>query len=178
MIVNHDIVSPKIATKMNDCWYACIQMIKSATMGVKTKPAGATTLSHRNITPFGRGLSFATTVGVQVMAENKLEDVSEKVKLDRILTLAEVLETRGPVIACGKFGFFNTAGHCIVISGCNTDTGLVAVYDPAWAHGRADKSWNYITRYCWKMMGDEDSPASGTFIANETNLCMRPFPER
>jgi hypothetical protein len=45
MTVTHDIVSPKIQTKMNDCWYACIQMLKSSIMGAKTKPAGPTTLA-------------------------------------------------------------------------------------------------------------------------------------
>ena len=170
MTVTHDIVSPKTQTKMNDCWYACIQMLKSSIMGAKTKPAGPTTLSHRNVKGIGRKLSFATATGGHVMAENQLVDVSNKVKLDRILTLAKVLEAYGPVMAGGKFGFFNTAGHFIVISGCNTDTGLVTVYDPAWAHGRSDKSWNYIVRHCWKMMGDDDAPAAGTFVANETNF--------
>lgn len=167
MTVQHDILFGKTQTKMMDCWYACIQMLKSAMMGAKTKPAGQTTLSHRNVKFIGRKLSFANGVGAQVMAENQLEDVSNKVKLDNLLTLARVLQTYGPVMVGGKFGFFNTQGHFIVISGCNTDTGIVTVYDPAWGHGRETKSWAYIVRNCWKMMGDDDAPAAGTFIANE-----------
>src|SRR5262249_11999677 len=136
MDIQHDILFPKTQTKMMDCWYACIQMIKSAVMGAKTKPAGPHTLAHRNVKGIGRKLSFAGTVGVHVLNENQLVDISNKVKLDRIQTLASVLESHGPIIVGGKFGFFNTQGHFIVISGCNTDNGLATVYDPGWGGGR------------------------------------------
>ena len=170
MIVEHEILYGKTQTKMMDCWYACIQIIKSATLGAKTKCVGPAATDHRNVKAIGRKLSFAGGVGFQVMTENQLEDISGRIKLDKIMTLATALQTYGPIIISGQFGFFNTQGHCIVISGVDTDTGVVKVYDPAWTKGRQIKSWNYIIRNCWKMMGDDDAPASGTFVANETHV--------
>jgi hypothetical protein len=76
----------------------------------------------------------------------------------------------GPVTVTGKFAFFNKMGHAIVISGCDSDTGLVTVYDPGWLQGRQEKSWAYIVTHLWKMLGDENTPASGTILANKSEV--------
>jgi Papain-like cysteine protease AvrRpt2 len=74
------------------------------------------------------------------------------------------------VTVTGKFAFFNKMGHAIVISGCDSDTGLVTVYDPGWLQGRQEKSWAYIVTHLWKMLGDENTPASGTILANKSEV--------
>ena len=167
MIVEHEILYGKTQTKMMDCWWASIQIIKSATLGAKTKCSGPAATAHRNIACIGRKLSFAGEVGAQVLAENQLVDISGRIRMDTVTTLATALQTYGPVIVGGKFAFFNTQGHCIVISGVNTDTGVVNIYDPAWGKGRQSKSWDYIARNCSRMMGDENVPDIGTFVANQ-----------
>jgi hypothetical protein len=168
MVVNHEILFAKTQSKMTDCWYACIQMLKSAVIGAKTKPGGATVVAQRR--KLNAGLSFAGAAGASVIEENELVDISSKVKLDDMLTLGTALETFGPVIVTGKFAFFNRVGHAIVISGCDSDTGLVTVYDPGWLQGRQEKSWAYIVTHLWKMQGDENTPASGTIIANKSEV--------
>ena len=168
MVVNHEILFPKTQSKMTDCWYACIQMLKSAVIGAKTTPGGATVAAQRR--KLNAGLSFETTAGASVLEENDLVDISSKVKLDDMLTLGKALETYGPLIVTGKFAFFNKVGHAIVVSGCDSDTGVVTVYDPGWLLGRQEKSWSYIVTHLWKMRGDENTPASGTIVANKAEV--------
>jgi hypothetical protein len=141
MVVSHEILFPTTQSKMTDCWYACIQMLKSAVIGAKTKPGGATVVAQRR--KINAGLSFAGAAGASVIEENELVDISSKVKLDDMLTLGTALEAYGPVIVTGKFAFFNKVGHPIVISGCDSDTVVVPVYDPGWLRGRQEKSWAY-----------------------------------
>lgn len=80
MVVNHKILFSKTQSKMTDCWYACIQMVKSAVVGAKTKPGGATVVAQRR--KLNAGLSFAGPAGASVIEENELVDISSKVKLD------------------------------------------------------------------------------------------------
>lgn len=167
-MVNHKILFPKTQSKMTDCWYACIQMLKSAVIGAKTTPGGATAAAQRR--KLNAGLGFETTIGASVLEENDLVDISSEVKLDDMLTLGKALETYGPLIVTGKFAFFNKLGHAIVVSGCDSDTGVVTIYDPGWLLGRQEKSWSYIATHLWKMRGDENTPASGTIVANNAEV--------
>jgi ABC-type bacteriocin/lantibiotic exporter with double-glycine peptidase domain len=169
MIVDHTILAAKRQTKMMDCWYACIQMIKSSVMGAKTKPGGAVMLVTRKKND---GIKFGEATGTAVLAENGLIDISNKIKLDKMMTLAKALETYGPVIVCGMFAFFNKYGHCIVISGCDTDTGVVTVYDPGWFKGKQSKSWDYIKTHLHKIQGDANTPAAGAVVANKPDFAL------
>jgi Papain-like cysteine protease AvrRpt2 len=168
MVVNHEILFPKTQSKMTDCWYACIQILKSSIMGAKTMPGGATVVAQRR--KMNAGLSFSEEAGASVIEENDLVDITSQVELDDMLTLGKALETYGPVIVTGKFAFFNKMGHAIVISGCDTDTGLVTVYDPGWLQGRQEKSWSYIVTHLWKRRGDQTTLARGTIIANKAEV--------
>jgi hypothetical protein len=169
MIVEHTILTAKRQTKMMDCWYACIQMIRSATMGAKTKPQGATLMVVRAA---NNGIHWGDATGAAILAENNLVDVSKKVKLNDMMTLAKVLEAYGPVIASGKFAFFNKCGHCIVISGCDTDTGIVTVYDPGWLKGKQTKSWTYITTHMHKTPGEDNEASQGGIVANKPDFAL------
>ena len=166
MSLEYEIVFPKTQTRMNDCWYACIQMLRCTIMGEKTKPQGDKTLEHRDRKVIGRKLGFGTEIGEQIINENQLFDVSGLVRFSEIKDLEDVLSRFGPVIACGKFAFFNKFGHCIVISGCNTDSGMVSIYDPGWLEGRQTKSWSYIGAHCQRKTAYPDMPRKGTFIAS------------
>ena len=172
MIIEYEIVSPKTQTKMNDCWYACIQMLRSTIMGVKSKPQGDVTLGHRDKRVVGRKLSFGDDNGKHALLENQLVDVSGLVNFNDLEGFGDVLLNHGPLIACGKFAFFNKFGHCIVISGCNTQNGMVTVYDPGWGEGRQTKPWDYIGLHCERRTDYPQMPRKGSFVAN------RDWPDR
>ena len=166
MIVEHRITFTRTQAKMMDCWYACIRMIKGTVAGAPGMAAGAATQAHRSAPVVGKKLSFASAPGADIMRENNLTDVSGQIRLSDINTLARALQQYGPLIVGGKFAFFNTQGHFVVISGCNTDDGTVSIYDPGWGKGKDTKQWSYITQHCFKLMGDDDSPGAGTFVAD------------
>jgi hypothetical protein len=171
MVVNHEILFPKTQSKMTDCWYACIQMLKSSIVGAKSTPGGATVVAQRR--KMNAGLSFSDDAGASVIEENGLVDITSQIDVDDMLTLGKALETYGPVIVNGKFAFFNKMGHAIVISGCDTETGLVTVYDPGWRQGKQSKSWSYIVTHLWKNRGDQTMLASGTIIANKADVATQ-----
>ena len=164
MIVEHDLVFTKTQTKMMDCWYACIQMVCSASAGSKTKPKGPAVKNHRSTFFVGQKLDFSSAAGTEILNENGLVKISRKIKLNSIDTLAQCLQTYGPIIVGGKFGPLN-AGHFVVISGCNTGTGNVSICDPGWGKGKNTEPWSYISQKTWTIMGDENEPQDGAFIA-------------
>lgn len=166
MNIDYPIRFGKTQTKMMDCWYACIQMVKSARANAKTKPTGDTTMAHRSMPVIGQKLSFASDEGDAIMHENDLTPIERSIKFNNIVSVYNTLQQYGPFIVGGKFALFNTQGHFIVISGCNTVTGKVTIYDPGWGGGRSVKSWTYITKHVWKAIGDDDSPAACSFIGN------------
>src|SRR5262245_54496427 len=166
MIIEHELVFTKIQLKMFDCWYACTMMIRSAACGSRVTSLPGAAEEHRSRPILGRKLAFAGSVGTDIIRENDLLDVSGKLKLNDIESLYRCLQSYGPIIACGKFAIFNTQCHCIVISGCDTVTGNVSIYDPGWAQGKQTKPYTYIAEYCGKMLGDAGTPAACTFIAD------------
>ena len=168
MIVEHEIVFTKTQTKMMDCWYACIQMLRSGAAGTKTKPQGTSTLEHRSTFFIGSKLDFSSQTGMKIIAENGLIDLAGNIRLNNIDTLAQNLQTYGPIGVGGLFGLFNTQGHFIVISGCNTETGKVSIYDPAWGKGKDTKCWTYIKQHVWTIMGDTDAPSAGSFVSHDS----------
>jgi hypothetical protein len=141
MIVDFNLVFTKTQFKANDCWYACIQMIRSAVAGAKTAVAGQSAATHRSPI-LGQKLDFNSPVGAAIIRENNLRDVASQIKLDKMDTLGRCMQNCGPLIVGGKFAVLNTQGHFIVISGCNTDTGTVSVYDPGWGKGKDTKPWS------------------------------------
>jgi hypothetical protein len=169
MIIQHYIAFEKTQKKMFDCWYACIQMLRSAVAGAKTKPAGQTTMAHRSRWALGRKLDFGSAEGGAILRENHLVDISPKIRFDRINSLAKELQDRGPLIAGGKYSPLNMFGHFIVISGVDTNTGSVSICDPGWGKGKETKTWDYITRHAWKMVGDDNQPSAGGFVASDTS---------
>jgi len=163
MIVEHDIVFTKTQKKMRDCWYACIQMLCSSEAGSKTKPKGPNTKAHRDKFFLGRALDFQSREGGEIMSENGLTDITKKIDLNNIDTLVTNLQTYGPIMVGGKFGGNNTIGHFIVISGCDTATGCVSIYDPWWGKGKDIKPWAYIGQHTWWSLG-----TLGSFIAHDS----------
>jgi hypothetical protein len=85
-VVSHEILFPKTQSKMTDCWYACIQMLKSAVIGAKTKPGGATVVAQRR--KINAGLSFAGAAGASVIEENELVDTLPRLSSTICLPLA------------------------------------------------------------------------------------------
>lgn len=149
---------------MMDCWYACIQMVCSSTAGVKTKPKGPATKQHRSTFFVGKKLDFSSAKGKEVLKENGLVKISHKIKLNDINSLAKCLQTYGPIIVGGKYGPLS-AGHFIVISGCDTGTGNVSICDPGWGKGKCTKPWSYIAQKTWTILGDDTAPDDGAFVA-------------
>ena len=163
MIVEHKIKFTKTQVKMMDCWYACIQMIGSCEAGSKTTPKGEAAKNHRAPFFVGKKLDFASNLGIEIIKENGLKDISACIDTSDIATLATNLQTYGPIIAGGMFGGYNTQGHFIVISGCNPSTGMVTIYDPGWGKGKDTKPWSYIALHSWGTLG-----SMGAFIAYDS----------
>lgn len=166
MTVDFPLNTTKIQLKMYDCWYACIIMIRSAVVGSRVDGAGATAAQYRSAIT-GQRLSFTSSTGQEIIRENGLIDVANRIRLDRIQTLAKTMETYGPLIVSGMFALFNRYGHCMVIHGVNTDTGEIKIYDPGWCKGETTKPWSYITTYVHKVTGSDDTPVAGSFVAQD-----------
>src|SRR5688572_1476956 len=105
MTIQYQMDYGKTQTKMNDCWYACIQMMKSWKAGAKTKPSGSNTLNHRS-SMTGQAIRFYDDVGIEVLKENKLIFLYDEFKFDDMTTLYFCSQKYGPLIASGKFGIF------------------------------------------------------------------------
>lgn len=166
MVVEHTLKFTKTQAKMMDCWYACTQMIRSAAGGAVSVPTGHATQAHRAMPVVGQRLAFTSTPGRDIMMENNLIDVTSRVRLNDINTLAKALQTNGPLIACGKFALFNTQGHCIVIAGCDTTAATVSIYDPGWGQGRQTKPWSYIVEHLHKLALDANVPGDCALVAD------------
>jgi hypothetical protein len=144
--VKHEIVFGKTQKKCLDCWYACIQMVRSSIAGTKTKPDGAATQKHRARFFTGKKLDFTSKEGTAIMEENNLINISDKIDLDDIDTLYKALQTYGPVIIGGDFALLNTQGHFVVVSGCDTGkTAAICGRSPARTRPRWGR-WSRRTR--------------------------------
>lgn len=156
----------KKQTKMNDCWYASIQMLLSWRAGQKAKPQGKAVSKHRDLWAMGRTLSFGSDTGAQAMRDNGLVAVGDKLDSGDIDTVHQVLQKYGPFIVGGKYGPCG-AGHFVVICGVNTVTGQIYRDNPAWGYGKAWKPLSYLKK-AWTY-------GNGSVICDESAVALRPL---
>ena len=143
-------------------WRKSIQMIREAVVGNQTGSYGIAVSSHRPPSRF-QFIDFAEELPKETLRRNGLQDVSSRIKLNDLQTLARCLQHYGPLIVCGKFGFI--FGQPIVIRGCDTQTGDVMIYDAGFAQGNCIKSWSYIVNRVRKK--SHEDPAPTTFVADD-----------
>ena len=141
----------KRQTKANDCWYACIQMLRSWREGHKAKPQGQAVQNHRDVWAFGRTLSFGSNEGDDVKRDNGLVSIGSELSADDIQSVHKVLKKYGPVIIGGRYGPCG-AGHFVVLNGVNTGTGQISRDNPAWGYGQAWKPLSYLNKM-WTVPG-------------------------
>ena len=156
----------KKQTKANDCWYACIQMLRTWQAGAKSKPLGKTVAEHRDVWAFGRTLGFGSTKGMQIQADNGLKEIGLELLTDDIDSIHNALFKYGPFIVGGSYGPCG-AGHFVVICGVNTDTGMIYRDNPAWGYGKDWKPLSYLEK-AWKPKG-----AKGV-MDSESAVALRP----
>lgn len=153
----------KQQTRLNDCWYACIQMLKTWRAGAKTKPTGNAVNAHRNAGAFGGGFWGHTLGGADpqyqaILTENALREVSDSVYTNTATDLQTAIDNFGPLIIGGDFGqvarirgtnnwILKGMGHYIVAVG--TDPGQVHVHDP-WRSHRTILPWADFRAQVWK----------------------------
>mmetsp|Transcript_1123 Transcript_1123/g.2280 ORF Transcript_1123/g.2280 Transcript_1123/m.2280 type:complete len:222 (+) Transcript_1123:25-690(+) len=131
----------KKQTKFNDCWYACIQMLRSSMSCMTVKPVNATEARKSALSKIlpskldfvGKPLDFLSIEGREIMELNGLEVVPEDPDLSQLET---TLRLRGPLIVLGKhlgswaseqMSKLTGAGHFRVLSGI-TNSGSVTGY--------------------------------------------------
>ncbi|MEO5857804.1 MAG: papain-like cysteine protease family protein [Pyrinomonadaceae bacterium] len=157
-------VAHKHQTKANDCWYACIQMIRSTKLGQKTKAAGAdAAYLHRGL--LGHRLSTGGSKMAGVMADNNLKDITAEFDLGDINTIQMVLNKYGPFMIGGDYGSITnlftkhvsalrTLGHYIVVAGTDAATDKVWIHDPMVTGGK----WMgraMLEQLCWGQQYSE-----------------------
>lgn len=161
----------KQQTKANDCWYACIQMLKTwKAQGKKTKAVGTHTsylhggvLGHK-LRPDALGSKHFK----HVLAENDMITIDnvfgislKTMELPQGYTGASALGAlmkHGPIIIGGEYGqikvagqlFMDNLGHFIVLAGLDTASKKYWIYDPdkrypSWRDATwiADRWWNH-----------------------------------
>ena len=139
---------------MNDCWYACIQMLLSWSEGEKAKPKGAAVASHRDVWAFGRTLSFGSNQGHDVKRDNGLVSIGSSLDPSDINSVHAILKKFGPFIVGGTYGPCG-AGHFMVICGVNTDTNMIYRDNPAWGYGKAWEKLSYLKKV-WTVTGSSN----------------------
>lgn len=159
----------KKQTKMQDCWYACIQMLLSWREGQKTKPKGDAVQNHRDVWAFGRTLSFGSNTGDQVKRDNGLVSIGSELDADDIGSVHKALKKYGPIIVGGKYGPCG-AGHFVVICGVNTETDMIYRDNPAWGYGKDWKPLSYL-KDMWTV------PGSNT-IDDDSAVALKPLPQK
>lgn len=127
----------KKQSKLNDCWYASIQMLKTqANGGVKTKTSG-THSDYLHSGPIGHRLNADTASKhyQHVIDENGLKCLPRaECPLYLPNKVLEVLKKYGPIMVGGTFGSVlwmkHRFGHYIVLAGVDTDRLLYKINDP------------------------------------------------
>lgn len=154
----------KNQTKLNDCWYACIQMIKSHRFGTKAKPIGSGVTTHRTGTLLGRSI-WGNPLGEddpqfkKIMSDNNLRTLDFDA-YSTIDIIESCLNLYGPVIYGGEFGIIFTniftgkaayrAGHYIVVVGVDKNTGSLWVHDPDKKRGPTSMPHAEFLQHVWK----------------------------
>lgn len=154
----------KKQTRLNDCWYACMQMLKTWQAGdVKTKAIGPAVNAHRNAGAFGGGF-WGHTFGQgdaqyqSILNENGLRDVGHLAYTNTATDLQTAIDNLGPLIIGGDFGqvarirgtntwILKGMGHYILAVG--TDPGQVHIHDP-WHSHRTIMPWATFRAQVWK----------------------------
>lgn len=158
----------KHQTRANDCWYACIQMLRTyANDGTKTKPVGQGVTSHRNQGPFsliwGNPLGSDDPHYQNILTSNGLIDVSTRVGTGSRQAIQDGVTNFGPLIFGGDFGkvlrlrgtnkwLLRGMGHYIVVTGTDADANVVHINDP-WHTRHGDMVWNAFYAEVWKGDG-------------------------
>lgn len=153
----------KTQTKLNDCWYACIQMLKTYQAGQKTKPTGAAVNAHRKAGAlnggfWGHALGANDPQFVGILQQNGLQDVSDDVGTNSVEAIQLYIDRYGPLIIGGDFGqvarirgtntwLLKGMGHYIVLIG--TDPGVVHIHDP-WHTHRTQMPFATFRAQVWK----------------------------
>ena len=135
----YDIVHKK-QSKLNDCWYACIQMLKTYRHGEKTKTIGDAALNLRNVPIMGRTLRAAedNTVFHEILNQNGLLRVATRNEFKGFLAnhddelVLRSLQKLGPIMIGGMYGRLlgKKMGHFIVLSGIDTERQMYKINDP------------------------------------------------
>lgn len=133
-------VTPKHRSKMNDCWYASIQMLVSARGGAKTKPMGAD-VAYVHVGTGGHRLNAVGKHIDEIKKANGLHDITALIDLSDVGGIATAPAAHGPLMVGGRFGALlnlpisQTAigrmfGHWIVVAGSDAGTDSVWIHDP------------------------------------------------
>eukprot|EP00441_Pelagodinium_beii_P019941 CAMPEP_0197659048 /NCGR_PEP_ID=MMETSP1338-20131121/46007_1 /TAXON_ID=43686 ORGANISM="Pelagodinium beii, Strain RCC1491" /NCGR_SAMPLE_ID=MMETSP1338 /ASSEMBLY_ACC=CAM_ASM_000754 /LENGTH=203 /DNA_ID=CAMNT_0043235793 /DNA_START=112 /DNA_END=720 /DNA_ORIENTATION=+ len=133
----------KKQTKANDCWYACIQMLKSSAACGKVKPVesdGQRRSFLSAIVPFkfdvlGKPINFWTLEGSKILRQNGLEKDDGPVNLQdggtmgySVTDLQRELAAKGPLIVLGKAPLPLGEGHFELLVGIKE--GMYKMLDP------------------------------------------------
>lgn len=154
----------KKQTKLNDCWYACIQMIKTHRFGTKAKPIGSGVSTHRTGTLLGKSIWGNPLGGDDPEFEKILKDNNLRQLTFNAYTSMDVIEQclnlYGPIIFGGDFGIVVKnvftgkaairAGHYIVVVGVDRSGGNVIVHDPDKKHGPTPMPIAAFQKHVWK----------------------------
>jgi hypothetical protein len=172
-------ITHKQQTKMNDCWYACIQMIRThRANGTKTKAIGAAVHTHRagvKLTPWiwGQPIADNHPNWSQILLDNKLKELPNQWGTQTTLKeIQDTMELHGPLIVGGSFGkvgrIFGSdmylakgQGHYIVVCGTDSQANVVHVDDP-WA-GKENMPLATFRQNVWSVASNYGS----TIVAND-----------
>ncbi len=161
MVIDYTLSGPGLPLRPFGRWRRSILVVRKAIVGTEMATRGFAASEHRPPRRF-QMIDFGRELPVDVLRRNGLQDVSKRIKLNEIQSLARCLQTFGPLIVCGNFGLL--LPNPVVIRGCDTQTGDVMIYDAGFG-GNSTKSWTYIAHHVRKL--SEIEPAPTTFIADD-----------
>lgn len=158
----------KRQTKLADCWYACIQMLRTYRHGTKTKTIGDAAARLRNVPIIGRTLRAAddNSAFFEILRQNGLMRVATRNEFKNFLTdsddqlVMRALERFGPIMIGGMYGRLlgkKKMGHYIVLSGIDTDRQLYKINDP----GESQPDWRSYYRVKKDYWGRTFPPDDG-----------------
>lgn len=130
----------KHQTKANDCWYACIQMLRTQRAGTKSKTVGDAAANLRKVPILGHTMRAAEDSAVfkNILEQNGLMRVATRNEFKGFIVdhdedlIIKALQRFGPIMIGGLYGrlFGKKMGHFIVLSGIDTGRQLFKINDP------------------------------------------------